>query len=176
MRSQSWVVLHYKEKQPQQHKQVLTVNTGENTPPSSSRWREKDILGDTPEHSVLNHVCPPEKQVPRVSSAAVYQRLPGLGEREYPTPASDSLPCGEEKDLPQTSLCHSDPLKRTNEPASDSPSPGTRCSRSRDCNSQGCLSNRTTCESTLESSLSDWFNQYWVAQQRLSLSRERLAS
>lgn len=114
VRSQSWVVLHYKEKQPQQHKQVLTVNTGENTPPSSSRWREKDILGDTPEHSVLNHVCPPEKQVPRVSSAAVYQRLPGLGEREYPTPASDSLPCGEEKDLPQTSLCHSDPLKRKN--------------------------------------------------------------
>ena len=105
------MVLRYKENQLQQLKQVFRVNTGENTPPSSSRWREKDILGDTPEHSVLNHVCPPEKQVLRVSSAAIYQRLPGLGERDYPTPASYSLPCGEEKDLTQTSLRHSDPLK-----------------------------------------------------------------
>ena len=141
MRSQSWVVLRYKENRLQQLKQVFRVNTGENTPPSSSRWREKDILGDTPEHSVLNHVCPPEKQVLRVSSAAIYQRLPGLGERDYPTPASYSLPCGEEKDLTQTSLRHSDPLKRKNKPVSDSPSAGTWGSRSRGCSSQGSLSN-----------------------------------
>lgn len=76
------------------------MNPGENVPSFLQQVEGNGYIGDTPEHSVLNHVCPRGKQVPRVSSDAVYQHLPGLGEMDYLTPSSCRLPHGEEKELP----------------------------------------------------------------------------